>query len=252
MVSADAMFLKEELQMVKPPSRPGRKSALGKLSKTKSKVVDVANYPMNTELSVDYVYDNGNPTVGGPQFEDGRYVTVGYRHALLPMPEEGFAPRSDDPRIGFFTTEVDDLTGVSATPWKDMIHRWRLEKKDPNATVSEPVTPITWWIENTTPEEFRPIIKEGRREVEPGFEPLGFKNAVVVKIQPDDADWDAGDVRYNVLRWTASHTSPILRIWTEFCQSTHWGNFGSRHHARVWRDGRSPLACRGLLQGRHD
>ena len=60
-VSADAMFLKEELQMVKPPSRPGRKSPLGKLSKTKSKVVDVANYPMNTELSVDYVYDNGNP-----------------------------------------------------------------------------------------------------------------------------------------------------------------------------------------------
>jgi len=208
-VSADAMFLKEELQMVKPPSRPGRKSALGKLSKTKSKVVDVANYPKNTELSVDYVYDNGNPTVGGPQFEDGRYVTVGYRHALLPMPEKGFTPRADDPRIGFFTTEVDDLTGVSATPWKDMIHRWRLEKKDPSAAMSEPVEPITWWIENTTPEEFRPIIKAGVEKWNQAFEPLGFKNAVVVKIQPDDADWDAGDVRYNVLRWTASPTPPF-------------------------------------------
>ena len=208
-VSADAMFLKEELQMVKPPSRPGRKSALGKLSKTKSKVVDVANYPMNTELSVDYVYDNGNPTVGGPQFEDGRYVTVGYRHALLPMPEEGFTPRADDPRIGFFATEVDDLTGVSATPWKDMIHRWRLEKKDPAAAMSEPVEPITWWIENTTPEEFRPIIKAGVEKWNQAFEPLGFKNAVVVKVQPDDADWDAGDVRYNVLRWTASPTPPF-------------------------------------------
>ena len=208
-VSADAMFLKEELQMVKPPSRPGRKSALGKLSKTKSKVVDVANYPMNTELSVEYVYDNGNPTVGGPQFEDGRYVTVGYRHALLPMPETGFTPRADDPRIGFFTTEVDDLTGVSATPWKDMIHRWRLEKKDPAAAMSEPVEPITWWIENTTPEEFRPIIKAGVEKWNQAFEPLGFKNAVVVKVQPDDADWDAGDVRYNVLRWTASPTPPF-------------------------------------------
>ena len=208
-VSADAMFLKEELQMVKPPSRPGRKSALGKLSKTKSKVVNVANYPMNTELSVDYVYDNGNPTVGGPQFEDGRYITVGYRHALLPMPEEGFTPRADDPRIGFFTTEVDDLTGVSATPWKDMIHRWRLEKKDPTAAMSEPVEPITWWIENTTPEEFRPIIKAGVEKWNQAFEPLGFKNAVVVEVQPDDADWDAGDVRYNVLRWTASPTPPF-------------------------------------------
>ena len=208
-VSADAMFLKEELQMVKPPSRPGRKSALGKLSKSKSKVVDVANYPENTELSVDYVYDNGNPAVGGPQFEDGRYITVGYRHALLPMPEEGFTPRTDDPRIGFFTTEVDDLTGVSATPWKDMIHRWRLEKKDPAAAISEPVEPITWWIENTTPAEFRSIIKAGVEKWNQAFEPLGFKNAVVVKVQPDDADWDAGDVRYNVLRWTASPTPPF-------------------------------------------
>ena len=208
-VSADAMFLKEELQMVKSPSRPGRKSPLGKLSKTKSKVVDVANYPMNTELSVNYVYDNGNPTVGGPQFEDGRYIAVGYRHALLPMPEDGFTPRADDPRIGFFTTEVDDLTGVTATPWKDMIHRWRLKKQDPTAAMSEPVEPITWWIENTTPEEFRPIIKAGVEKWNQAFEPLGFNNAVVVKIQPDDADWDAGDVRYNVLRWTASPTPPF-------------------------------------------
>ena len=208
-VSADALFLKEELQMVKPPSRPGRKSALGKLSKTKSKVVAVANYPMNTELSVDYVYDNGSPSVGGPEFEDGRYVTVGYRHALLPMPEEGFVPRPDDPRIGFFMTEVDDLTGVSATPWKDMIHRWRLEKKDPSAAMSEPMKPITWWIENTTPEEFRPIIKEGVEKWNQAFEPLGFTNAVVVKVQPDDAEWDAGDVRYNVLRWTASPSPPF-------------------------------------------
>ena len=208
-VSADALFLSENLAMVKPPSRPGRKSALGKLSKDKSKVVAVANYPSNTELSVDYVYDNFNPTVGGPEFKDGRYITVGYRHALLPMPEDGFTPRADDPRIGFFMTEVDDLTGVSATPWKDMIHRWRLEKKDPEAAMSEPVKPITWWIENTTPEEFRPIIKAGVEKWNQAFEPLGFKNAVVVKIQPDDAEWDAGDVRYNVLRWTASPSPPF-------------------------------------------
>ena len=208
-ISADALFLKEELQMVKPPTRPGRRSALGKLSKTKSKVVDVVNYPENTEVSVDYVYDTSSPNVGGSQFVDGRVVTVGYRHALLPMPEDGFTPRADDPRIGFFATNVDDLTGVTSTPWRDMIHRWRLEKKDPEAAMSEPVEPITWWIENTTPEEFRPIIKAGVEKWNLAFEPLGFKNAVVVKVQPDTADWDAGDVRYNVLRWTASPTPPF-------------------------------------------
>ena len=75
--------------------------------------------------------------------------------------------------------------------------------------MSEPVEPITWWIENTTPEEFRPIIKAGVEKWNQAFEPLGFKNAVVVKVQPDDADWDAGDVRYNVLRWTAPPRLPF-------------------------------------------
>ena len=36
------------------------------------------------------------------------------------------------------------------------------------------------------------------------FEKAGFKNAVVAKIQPDDAEWDAGDVEYNVVRWAST------------------------------------------------
>ena len=36
------------------------------------------------------------------------------------------------------------------------------------------------------------------------FERAGFKNAIVAKIQPDDADWDAGDIQYNVVRWSSS------------------------------------------------
>jgi hypothetical protein len=39
------------------------------------------------------------------------------------------------------------------------VHRWDLQKKDPNATLSEPVEPITWWIENSTPVEWRETIK---------------------------------------------------------------------------------------------
>ena len=41
------------------------------------------------------------------------------------------------------------------------------------------------------------------------FQAAGFRNAIVVKQQPDDADWDAGDIRYNVLRWTSSATPPF-------------------------------------------
>ena len=69
--------------------------------------------------------------------------------------------------------------------------------------------PITFWIENTTPKEIRKIVKKGALSWNTAFEAAGFKDAIEVKIQPDDADWDAGDIRYNVLRWTSSPRPPF-------------------------------------------
>ena len=71
------------------------------------------------------------------------------------------------------------------------------------------IEPITWWIENTTPHEFRGAIEEGVLAWNKAFEKAGLINAVEVKTQPDDAEWDAGDIRYNVLRWTSSPTPPF-------------------------------------------
>ena len=71
------------------------------------------------------------------------------------MPDNNFEARMDDPRVGYFATQVTDMTTASATPYRDMIHRWNLVKKNPEAIVSEPVNPIVWWIENTTPIAFR-------------------------------------------------------------------------------------------------
>jgi hypothetical protein len=101
------------------------------------------------------------------------------------------------------------MTVASATPWRDVIHRWNLEKKNPNEKLSEPVQPITFWMENTTPVEFRPIIKEAVERWNVAYEAAGFKNAVVCLQQPDDATWDAGDIRYNVLRWTSTPAPPF-------------------------------------------
>ena len=36
-------------------------------------------------------------------------------HAFLQMPEEGYEIRFDDPRVGYFTTQVDDMTSVETT-----------------------------------------------------------------------------------------------------------------------------------------
>ncbi|MGJ0271546.1 hypothetical protein, partial [Streptococcus pyogenes] len=81
-----------------------------------------------------------------------------------------------------------------------LISRWSLVKKDPQAALSDPVEPITFWIENTTPLEYRDTIRDAVLAWNEAFESAGFTNAIAVKVQPDDAEWDAGDIRYNVLR----------------------------------------------------
>ncbi|MBI1221701.1 MAG: DUF5117 domain-containing protein [Bacteroidetes bacterium] len=215
LISADKIFLSEQLSRVKPPMLPipgaGFRFALGGLNPKKTRYRSIRGYNQNTDVVVEYVYDNPNAFVsGGNEVTDPRSVSIVYQHSFLAMPEEnGFIPRKDDPRVGFFSEQVDDMTSYSATPYKDVIHRWNLVKKDPTAALSDPVKPITWWIENTTPIEYRETIRDAALTWNKAFLKAGFTNAIEVKIQPDTADWDAGDIRYNVLRWTSSPTPPF-------------------------------------------
>ena len=214
LIKADDVFIAEHLHQVKPTpnpmARPGTTFSLGTMSKEKSKVVQIKNYPANTDVTVDYVYENPAPVVfGGEDVTDPRFVTITLQHSLIEVPKNDFQVRLDDPRVGYFTQQITDLTSTSATPYRDAINRWHLKKKDPNAAMSEPVEPIVWWIENTTPKEFRQTIKDATLAWNKAFETAGFRNAVQVKEQPDDADWDAGDIRYNVLRWTSSPRPPF-------------------------------------------
>ncbi len=215
LIKADDIFLKETLQQVKasPDPDPNAEKAfeLGKLSETKNKIYKVKSYPENTNVFVDYVYENPAPAIPGQgeDITDSRYISVRVQHSFVQVPENGYEPRIDDPRVGYFMQYITDLTSRSNAPYRDFIQRWHLKKKDPAAKLSEPVEPIMWWIENTTPVELRDTIKTAALGWNQSFEKAGFKNAVQVKIQPDDADWDAGDIRYNVLRWTSSPQPPF-------------------------------------------
>ncbi len=214
LIDADNIFVNETLSQIKaspdPDDSPEDAFRLGDLSDEKSKITEIRNYPFNTEVHVEYVYENPAPVVSGASdITDSRYVSIYVQHSLLAMPENGYRPRLTDHRMGYFAEQVTDLTDDSPTPYRDLVQRWHLVKKDPGAVLSEPVEPITWWIENTTPLEFRDAIKEGVLAWNQSFEKIGFRNALVVQVQPDDADWDAGDVRYNVLRWTSSPNPPF-------------------------------------------
>jgi len=213
LIDADGLFLSETFTRIKGPRRPGTSPfafSLGRFDKNKSKIHTIKNYPKNTNVKTEYVYSNPSVLNGGSSaVTDGRNVSIKVFHTFMKMPENNYKVRMDDPRVGFFLTQTNDMTSTKTVNYRDMIHRWKLVKKDTTAAISEPVTPITWWIENTTPIEWRETIKEGVLAWNIAFEKAGFKNAIVVKVQPDDAEWDAGDVRYNVLRWTSSPNPPF-------------------------------------------
>jgi len=212
LIGADKLFLTQSLYQVKPSpdpdADPKNTYSLGTLSDTKSKILGLRSYPLNTDVEVEYVFEDPAPRYDllqdAREIKDPRNVSVRVMHSFVAMPTEPYTPRYADPRVGFFGERVTDLTSDSATPYRDVINRWKLVKKDPAAAVSDPVEPIVWWIENTTPLEWRDTIRDALLAWNPAFEKAGISNAIVVKVQPDDANWDAGDLRYNVLRWTSS------------------------------------------------
>ena len=214
LIHADKLFLSEVLDQIKPsppsrpPSRPRPK--LGNLNKSKTSYVSIKNYPANTDITVEYIYTQPSQSRNfyHPSITDQRSISVHIQHSLIALPKNDYKPRYDDPRIGYFSQQVTDLTATKSTPYRDVINRWNLKKKNPDQALSEPVEPITWWIENTTPVKFRDVIKQGVLEWNKAFEKAGFRNALVVKVQSDTASWDAGDIRYNVLRWTSSPVPP--------------------------------------------
>jgi hypothetical protein len=221
LISADGLFISEKMDPVKPVFAPSPLAAftfnLGGMNPTKSKYAGVKSYPNNTDVIVDLSYDNPNALVsGGLDITDARYVRVRIQHSFVEMPKNDYKPRYDDPRVGFFTTQVNNQTSVHPVRFKDMINRYNLVKKDPSAALSEPVEPIVWWVENTTPVEYRQTIMDAGNKWNEAFEKAGFKNAIVMKIQPDDATWEANDIRYNVIRWVSSANPPYGAIGMQF------------------------------------
>jgi hypothetical protein len=114
-------------------------------------------------------------------------------------------PRPADQRIGHFTTVVQDHSDDLARNAKVRhVNRWRLDKKDPAAALSDPVRPITYWIDRNVPLKYRSVISEGILEWNTAFERIGFKNAIEVRIQPDDASFDTLDAGIASVRWMLS------------------------------------------------
>ena len=173
----------------------------------------ISPYPANVEAEVTITYTR-NPTPAGvnvPQAAGGMRpgsATVVLHHSMVKLPEKPMTPRLFDERVGYFTTGTMSYTSDPhrAKPVR-FIARWRLEKKDPAAAVSEPVKPIVYYVDRATPTKWVPWVKKGIEDWQPAFEAAGFKNAIIAKEAPtpqQDPEFSPEDVRYSVIRWLPS------------------------------------------------
>ncbi|HEY8877166.1 MAG TPA: zinc-dependent metalloprotease, partial [Roseateles sp.] len=143
------------------------------------------------------------PTPSPPQATpDPRSMFFSFVYSFRALPEQPAAVRHADPRLGHFMESYADFgDDLKANPRVHMIARWRLEKKDPSAALSEPVQPIVYWMDKNIPTKYRAAVKAGIEEWNKAFEKIGFKDAVQAKQQPDDADWDNMDSTHASIRW---------------------------------------------------
>ncbi len=133
---------------------------------------------------------------------DARSLFVGYVFNLRELPAQPMTPRRADPRVGFFTDSFTDLSDdLRANPRVHQVRHWRLEKKDPQAALSEPVKPVTYWLDRNIPARYRASVQAGILEWNKAFERIGFKNAIVVRQQGDDDGFNDMDASHASIRW---------------------------------------------------
>jgi hypothetical protein len=133
---------------------------------------------------------------------DPRSLFVGFQYNFSKLPEKAMPARAADQRLGHFTTtRIDYTEDVRVKARQYFVARWRLEKKDPSAALSEPKEPIVYWLDRNIPEKYRKSVTDGILEWNKAFERAGFRDAIVVKQQTEKDDFDTMDSRHASVRW---------------------------------------------------
>jgi hypothetical protein len=151
----------------------------------------------------------GAPAPGGPGGNQPRGAqTARLHYSFRMLPVDPMMPRLHDTRVGFGSVQTVDYSRPEhRAENRRFIRRFRLEKQNPSAEVSEPVQPIIFWIDPATPEWLVPWVKSGIEAWQPAYEEAGFRNAIIGQVAPEgDSTWSPFDARHSIVYWRPSTT----------------------------------------------
>jgi hypothetical protein len=163
-----------------------------------------AAYAFPENVNVTAVQTGANAPSGTPA------STVKVTWSFLRLPTDPMMPRLHDSRVGIQSTGIIDFgRQVPRAEEVRYIRRFRLDKENPSAEMSDPVQPIEFWIDRATPEWLVPWVEKGVLAWQPAFEEAGFTNAITFRHPPspeEDPSWSPHDARHSMIYWRASTT----------------------------------------------
>ncbi|MCO5297411.1 MAG: zinc-dependent metalloprotease [Fimbriimonadaceae bacterium] len=194
----------------------------GNVDASRSYIDSVKAFPTNIETRSLLTFNAAPPAAPSPFGGRGAggarntasSATALVHYSMVLLPETPMHPREYDSRVGYFSVGFQEYGAPENRVMdKRYISRFRLEKKDPAAAVSEPVKPIVFYLSREVPEKWRAPMKQGIEWWNKAFETAGFRNAIVARDAPtaaEDPNWDPEDARYSVVRWAPTPTENAM------------------------------------------
>ncbi len=178
------------------------------IDKTRSAVYmpRTKNFPLNSEFEAQLTFTAAR---GGNLVRtvtpSSQSITVRLHHSFVELPAAGYTPRIFHPQAGYWSRSFEDYAAaINEDVTQRYISRHRLQKINPNASSSQVVEPIIYYLDPGVPEPVRTALLDGARWWSDAFEAIGFENGFQVEILPADAD--PMDIRYNVIQWVHRST----------------------------------------------
>lgn len=170
---------------------------------SRSVIERARSFPRNVEVSALHTFAVDSLPGQGTSVNS---MTLSMNFSMTLLPDVPMMARLCDDRVGYFNFSFENFN-EDRVPRANrcFIQRYRLEPRDPNARVSDPVEPIVWWIDPATPAKWVPWLIRGVEMWEPVFRAAGFSNAITARVAPtNDPDFDLDDARYSTIRWLPS------------------------------------------------
>lgn len=171
-----------------------------RLDATRSFFESAKAFPENDVLHVSQTWASADPnTIDNAP--DARSLEVEMTYNIIEAPHDGYMPRIDDPRVGYFSSPLLDFSSDALYSRKLFyINRWNFARANPGRP-SDALHPIVYYLSNDIPIAYRATVRNALLTWNKALARVGILNAIQVRQQPADRNWDPEDIRHNLVRW---------------------------------------------------